>query len=244
MGANAQTAVPAFVAGEVLTAAQMTQVNTGIPVFATTVTRDAAFGGTGEKTLAQGQYAYIEATSALMVYSGSAWLPAGGGLTYITQATPSAVNSVSIDNCFTSTYQNYLVTISNTALVGTNAGMHFRLRASSTDSTTNYSSNRIFAYSTTVGSSANPDGTDEFSVGFCDSAYATSYYSVVNIGSPNNAVATKYNCLSGAIENSGVFNQYFFAGAHTTASAYDGFTIRTAGTSFTGTIRVYGYQNS
>ena len=77
MGANAQTAVPAFVSGEVLTAAEMTQVNTGIPVFATTVTRDAAFGGTGEKVLAQGQYAYIESTSTLMVYSGSAWIVAG-----------------------------------------------------------------------------------------------------------------------------------------------------------------------
>jgi hypothetical protein len=245
MGANATTFVPSYTSGEVLTAANLSVTNSGIPVFATTVTRDAAFGGTGEKTLAEGQFAYIEATNLTQYYDGAAWQNVGvAGLTYITQATPSAVNSVSIDNCFTSTYQNYLVTISNTALVGTNAGMHLRLRASSTDSTTNYSSNRIFGFSTTVGSSANPDGTDEFSVGFCDSAYATSYYSVVNIGSPNNAVATKYNCLSGAIENSGVFNQYFFAGAHTTASAYDGFTIRTAGTSFTGTIRVYGYQNS
>jgi hypothetical protein len=76
MGANAQTAVPAFVAGEVLTAAEMTQVNTGIPVFATTTTRDAAFDGTGEKTLAQGQFAYIEASSTLQVYTGSAWVSA------------------------------------------------------------------------------------------------------------------------------------------------------------------------
>jgi hypothetical protein len=62
MGANAQTAVPAFTAGP--SAAQLqqqTQINTGIPVFATTTTRDAAFGGTGEKTLAEGQFAYIEA---------------------------------------------------------------------------------------------------------------------------------------------------------------------------------------
>ena len=73
MGANAQTAVPAFTAGQVLTAAQQTQINTGIPVFATTVTRDAAFGGTGEKTLAEGQFAYIEATDATQYYDGAAW---------------------------------------------------------------------------------------------------------------------------------------------------------------------------
>jgi len=64
MGANAQIAVPSFTAGQTLTALQQTQINTGIPVFATTVTRDAAFGGAGEKTLAQGQTCYIESSSS------------------------------------------------------------------------------------------------------------------------------------------------------------------------------------
>ena len=73
MGANAQTAVPAFTAGQVLTAAQQTQINTGIPVFATTITRDAAFGGTGKKTLAEGQFAYIESNDATQYYDGATW---------------------------------------------------------------------------------------------------------------------------------------------------------------------------
>jgi hypothetical protein len=51
MGANAQTSVPAFVTGQVLTAQQQTEINTGIPVFADSTARDAAFGGTGEKVL-------------------------------------------------------------------------------------------------------------------------------------------------------------------------------------------------
>jgi hypothetical protein len=73
MGANAQTAVPSFTAGQVLTAVQQTQINTGIPVFATSVTRDAAFGGTGEKTLAEGQFAYLEDSNTTQYYDGSAW---------------------------------------------------------------------------------------------------------------------------------------------------------------------------
>lgn len=77
MGLNAQTAVPVFTAGQILTAAQVTQINTGIPVFATTTTRDAAFGGTGEKTLAQGQFCYLESTGKLQVYTGSAWANVG-----------------------------------------------------------------------------------------------------------------------------------------------------------------------
>lgn len=83
MGLNAQTSVPVFTSGQVLTAQQQKEINTGIPVFATTVTRDAAFGGAGEKTLAQGQYAYIEATSALQVYSGSAWLAVGNKINQV-----------------------------------------------------------------------------------------------------------------------------------------------------------------
>lgn len=76
MGANAQTIVPTFTASQVLTADQMNQsARTGVPVFATTVTRDAAFGGTGEKTLAEGQLCYIEAApKRLQIYNGTAWL--------------------------------------------------------------------------------------------------------------------------------------------------------------------------
>jgi hypothetical protein len=73
MGANATTFVPAYVSGEVLTAADLTVTNSGIPVFATTVTRDAAFGGTGEKTLAEGQTCYLEDSNIVQYYDGSSW---------------------------------------------------------------------------------------------------------------------------------------------------------------------------
>ena len=79
MGANAQTTVPTFVAAQVLTADQQNQsARTGVPVFATTVTRDAAFGGAGQKTLAQGQLCYLEATNKLQYYDGTAWANIGG----------------------------------------------------------------------------------------------------------------------------------------------------------------------
>jgi hypothetical protein len=77
--ANTQIKVPLFAAAEVLTAANMNiSAGTGIPVFATTVTRDAAFGGAGEKLLAEGQFAYIEATDTLQYYDGAAWQSSGG----------------------------------------------------------------------------------------------------------------------------------------------------------------------
>jgi len=77
MGANAQTTVPDFVAETVLTAAKLDiSAATGVPVFATTVTRDAAFGG-ANKVLAEGQLAYIEASDTVQYYDGAAWASVG-----------------------------------------------------------------------------------------------------------------------------------------------------------------------
>jgi hypothetical protein len=72
--------VKLFVSGDVLTAAQ---VNTYlqdqvIMRFATTTARDNAFGGVGEPTLAEGMFAYIDASDSVFYYDGSAWQPFGG----------------------------------------------------------------------------------------------------------------------------------------------------------------------
>ena len=77
MGVNQQTSVPAFIAGQVLTAVQQTQINTGVPVFADTTARDAAFGGSGEKVLAEGQLCYLESTNKVQYYDGAAWANLG-----------------------------------------------------------------------------------------------------------------------------------------------------------------------
>jgi hypothetical protein len=76
MGANAQTTVPTFTAGQTLTAAQVNQINTGIPVASGTATRDGLFGGSGEKTLAEGQLVYVEGLG-LQSYNGTAWVTWG-----------------------------------------------------------------------------------------------------------------------------------------------------------------------
>lgn len=97
MGANAQTSVPTFTAGEILTAANMNiSARTGIPVFADTTARDAAFGGTGEKTLAEGQFAYLESTNATQYYDGATWKGLGGKILQVVMAeTSTAVTTTS-----------------------------------------------------------------------------------------------------------------------------------------------------
>lgn len=106
MGANATTFVPAYVAGEVLTAADLNVTNSGIPVFATTVTRDAAFGGTGEKVLAEGQFAYIEASNTTQYYDGAAWQSVGNSLTLLSTTTLSGASTTisAIDQTYNQIY--------------------------------------------------------------------------------------------------------------------------------------------
>ena len=236
MGANAQTAVPAFVSGEILTAAEMTQVNTGIPVFATTTTRDAAFGGTGEKTLAQGQYAYIEATSTLMVYSGSAWINAtSGGLTLIkTQTIGSAVGSVAVTDAFSATYDAYKITV--TGGVGSDANNNFKMIL--TGSTTGYYYSSIFtSYNATVSAGGGSNVAAWFLLGGIDLTALT-----LNIDLMNPFVA-KTTSFQSAMQRTGLAGPT--NGVHTVASSFTGFTLSPEiGTITGGTIRVYGYQNS
>jgi hypothetical protein len=69
-----------------LTAQQQTEINTGVPVFADTTARDAAFGGTGEKVLAEGQLCYFEDTNKVQYYDGSSWANLGS-MTEVTAFT-------------------------------------------------------------------------------------------------------------------------------------------------------------
>jgi hypothetical protein len=120
MGANAVTTVPVYVAGEVLTAADLNITNSGIPVFADSTARDNSFGGTGEKVLAEGQYAYLESTNVTQYYDGATWVAVGGGVVQVlstaktdtfttTSATFVDVTSLSVSITPTSASNKVLV---------------------------------------------------------------------------------------------------------------------------------------
>jgi len=128
MGANAQTTVQKFLSGAVLTAEQQNfSAATGVPVFATTVTRDAAFGG-ANKVLAEGQLAYIEATDVVQYYTGAAWAtvgPAAAGkfiqVIYDSSYTEASTSSLTYaDTTLTATITPTLDTSSVLVLISQN----------------------------------------------------------------------------------------------------------------------------
>jgi hypothetical protein len=141
--ANTQTTVPLFVANQVLTASQQNlSAGTGVPVFATTVTRDAAFGGSN-KVLAEGQLAYIEASNIVQYYDGAAWATVGpataGALVRVGGGALSGT-STAFTNVFSATYDAYRIVISN-ATTSASANVTMILGAT----VTNYSYSSIAA---------------------------------------------------------------------------------------------------
>jgi hypothetical protein len=68
-----------FLSGEVLTASHVNQfLMRGIKVFADAATRTAAYGGSGEPTLEEGEVTYLADIDAVQVYDGAAFVTVGG----------------------------------------------------------------------------------------------------------------------------------------------------------------------
>jgi hypothetical protein len=236
MGANATTSVPVYTAGEVLTAADLNITNSGIPVFATTTTRDAAFGGSGEKTLAEGQYAYIEATNTTQYYDGASWLSVGGGsFVLVSSGSVSAASAITLDSIFTSTYRNYKVFINGTCSAD-DSDITFKFRASgSTNSANSYSRKIISAGASTVTTSA-ATGQTSFT-----SFMATGQTQVTNettIFAPQVAIATGVQYMSGAVSTNSY--EYLGSGVFTNTTQFDGFVITPVSGTITAQYRIYG----
>jgi len=239
---NEQTSVPLYAASEILTAANMNiSAGTGVPVFATTVTRDAAFGGANEKVLAEGQLCYLSASNIVQYYDGAAWATVGpaaaSGLTLITtQVIGTTVASVTISSCFSSTYDNYKITINGGVGTGT---INLRMVLGAT-TTGYYFVDMYRTYANT-----------DYSTGYANQALFTNVGggSVnalamnVEIGSPNLAKRTTISSPTNVPATDA--GAGIFAGYLDNNTQYTAFTLSpSSGTLTGGTIRVYGYQNS
>jgi len=243
--ANTQTTVPLFVANTVLTAAQQNiSAGTGVPVFATTVTRDAAFGGSN-KALAEGQLCYIEASNIVQYYDGASWATVGpssaGGLVCVKAETAfSAVTSLTADSVFTSTYTNYRIVI-RYQTTSDELGMQFRVATVNT--TTGYNFQRLQASGATVDgvqSTSQTTGYVGHSGGGAFFCLATLEISGVQLAEP-----TVYHSLStrnNGAYTSPIITQYF--GNQSASTAFDGIRLLVAAGTMTGSYAIYGYSKT
>lgn len=188
-----------------------------------------------------GQVLQTQGTGANPTWADAA--SGGGGLTLLDETTFSAASSVSVDNVFSSTYENYRIVLNITAYSASGFSL-MRLRAASTDDTT------ANAYRSAGRSETNAPGnsSEEFTSTSWHVLYsggATAQCGgVVDLFRPAVADETIAWITALALMSATGVAHIEWAATHDQNTAYDGFTLIPASGTFTGTCRVYGYQNS
>jgi len=162
-----------------------------------------------------------------------------GGLVLLNTTAFSAVTSVSIDNVFSSTYQNYRLVFNMTDASGNNAEIWWYGRTSGVDVTTNYAFQMTYSRSTTVASLAG-------SVGFIGNIQTggtgTSQYEVF-LANPQIAAETVTNGVVYSQVQSGGPYLWTVASRQISSSQFDGIKFYTSSGTMTGTVRIYGVRN-
>jgi hypothetical protein len=171
---------------------------------------------------------------------GVKWADAAGGLTLITSESFSAVSSVSVNGCFTSTYDNYQVIVTAVGSSATVVAFNYRVRASSTDLTAN---EYIYA-GTNVTNAAGPNRDYLAATSSGLFGVIANYQSLASItmAYPQDAKNTvMHSQYSGAGTSSAQYG--VFQGLVTNTNAYDGITIYPASGTISGELRIYGLKD-
>jgi hypothetical protein len=162
------------------------------------------------------------------------------GLTLITTSTFSAVASVSVNNCFSATYDNYCI-LYNASTMSAGADIYFRLRNAGTDRTTSnyYTSTQGL----TFGNVAN-NLTGQATVGIINQGIATSVCkNSLDVYDPFIAANKTVVTGTGYGGNTGGTPTGYRNGVlYELTNSNDGFTISAQSGTITGNLSVYGYK--
>lgn len=162
-----------------------------------------------------------------------------GALTLITRATATAAATLSVNNCFTTTYDNYLLIW--TGYGSADAYMSMRLRAASTDNTSaTYDRQNLLWQSTTVTGNRVTGATEWTQCG--GNTTAADSATMLHVFSPKLATRTSMRGTT-TYNSSGGYGTEVLCG-FTATTQFDGFTLYPTTGTITGTLRVYGYQNA
>ena len=171
--------------------------------------------------------------TSVVVGSGSGSVSATGAVTF------TGASSVSINNCFSSTYNNYLITLECNA--GSGNYVNLRLRVGGVDAS---GSNYSWGFVNTT------NGATAFQLA---GSGATS--SNINRPSTSGRSITSFTIFNAPLAQETIWSGTLsyndgatvaiagaMGGIHAVSTAYDGFTLIHA-TSITGTVRIYGLSN-
>jgi hypothetical protein len=239
----AVTSVTNFSDGNVLTATALNAVNCGIHVYSNAAARDAAYGGSGERTLVEGEYAYLLDTDQTLVYSGTSWITVGvtPGLVCVKAETAfSAVASFTADSVFTSTYTNYRIIVRYQT--STTQELAMQLRAATVDTATGYNFQMLQATSTTVSGQLFASQTSAF-VGKDPTTFTS--LTTLELSGPQLAEPTVYQAVN--TRNASAYTNPFvvqYFGNQSSSTQFDGIKFLVASGTTTGSYTIYGYSKT
>jgi hypothetical protein len=181
---------------------------------------------------------HIVTPSSISVGSGTGSVSGQGAVTF------SGASRISLNGCFNSIYDNYRIIFNPTASVGTDQPLSFRYRNNGSDiSSSNYTGQRIVYFGTNIVASINVTGNTVQSLSLLDSTTADRYFLNLEVYGPFLSRKKLLRANIQTIANNGTAYGETHTGWNDTATPVDGFSIYTAGTSISGTIRIYGYNN-
>ena len=169
-------------------------------------------------------------------------VPSGvtGGITLLNTTTFSGVSSQIIDTLFSSTYQNYRMFLTISAVSGTNPTILGYFRSAGADVTTNNNTESIVQYSTTI-TGAETGSTIEF--GRAHSSYSGFPNYTVDIFNPQLARISSFSSNGGFVNSSGQPFQYRAFGYNNSATQMTGIKIYPSTGTMTGEVSIYGLVN-
>jgi hypothetical protein len=162
---------------------------------------------------------------------------AAGGLTLVkAQTIGSTVSSVTVTDAFSSTYDNYLITISG----GVGSTVEGAVLTLGSTSTGYYAGGYYLATTSATLNGYNVSNGSSWLAMYFSTTGGSGY---INLQSPNLTKNTTFNSVLNGSNTSSYFANY--SGFLNNTTSYTAFTLTTNGGTLTGgTIRVYGYQNS
>jgi hypothetical protein len=163
------------------------------------------------------------------------------GMVLLNTTSFSGVASQAVNSVFSSTYQNYKILINIASSTGDINSITMKLRVTTTDTSTGYSTRRMFANGATANASADPAGTDEWFIGESDKDVNGVTGIVLDLQSPNEARPTNFQAIASTADGS--FYCHLICGNQSSSTQFDGINIINSAGNTTGTIRVYGYNN-
>jgi hypothetical protein len=208
----------------------------GVTVNGSVLTLAQDAGGTCIKTATNTWYFLPSASAGAGMDLITPTSVAGSGVTLSGgQVTFTAATAVSVNGCFSATYDNYRIVFEG---VGSTVDVpKLRLRLAGTDASgANYDFEQVTGSTTTVSAQ---NYASETSWSYFTAQSTVSMIGEVIIRRPNLAQTTMVSGQGGR-ENAVVM----VTGYHTLTTQYDGFSLLAPSGNLTGTLRVYGMRNS